>query len=138
MIQEETSVEFKIGNGLLLAYNRKLREHPLWAKHLGALNKWQRKKDRKTGNCSNCGKKAKTHFHHKDVSLKPKMIRSIPLEIWYVPVRSILDLTTEEIIEAYFKKMEVKKNIRYFSVSRSALLELCPQCHRKAHSKDGL
>ena len=130
-----SEIQTQLWQQLMNGYNSLLRDHPLYIKHVEALVNWEEIQASRTGICSKCFVEAKTHFHHKDKTLIPEILRSIPLEIWYVPVKDIMYSTLSEIIENVLKKFEIEKNIAYFGVSKKNVVELCPTCHRKEHKK---
>jgi hypothetical protein len=120
---------------LMTSYTSILQEHPLYILHIEALANWSEIQRSRTGICQKCFEEAKTHFHHKNKNLIPENPRSMPIEIWYLPVKDIMYLKPQKIIENIIKKFELDKQIKYFGVSRDEVIELCPKCHRKEHSK---
>lgn len=127
--------EAELWQSLISKYNLLLQQHILFKKHLLAIINWQELQAKKTGVCSVCKKDCKTHLHHKDTSLRPDSPRSTQLEIWYLPVKDIMYLSPDEIIENTLERFEVEKQIKYFGVNWSEVDELCPACHKKQHAK---
>ena len=103
-----------------------------------AESNWDVLKSMKTGNCKNCGKPAATHLHHLDFSLRPKEVISFRHRDFWVH-KSVINKSPKEMVRFYlnyYGKENIEQTIKYYSVSIDEVIELCPSCHRKAHSKN--
>jgi hypothetical protein len=120
---------------------RILEKMDIYIRSCEATDHWESLKAQKTHICELCGKDCATHYHHIDTTLRPKSLFGGFKYMRFWAKDSAIPLGPEEVLKyylSYYGIENIEKSTKYFSVSRNELIELCPSCHKRMHTKDGI
>lgn len=118
-----------------------LLESDIYFRSNQAYEYWERLKKEKNFICEACGKEGFTHYHHIDKTLRPEdLFYGFDHINFWADKKSILfgPKAVFDYFINYYGVENINKSVKYYSVARNELMELCPSCHRKIHSKNGL